>query len=83
MDFFHVTFPVSGVNTWVFLPPVVAFVVSFFTSMGGVSGAFLLLPFQMSVLHFSSPSVSGTSQVFNVVAIRSGVIRYIREGRMV
>jgi uncharacterized protein len=32
----YVTFPVSGVSTWVFLPPVVAFVVSFLTSIAGV-----------------------------------------------
>jgi hypothetical protein len=51
--------------------------------MGGVSGAFLLLPFQVSILGYTSPSVSGTNQVFNVVAIPSGVYRYIREGRMV
>jgi uncharacterized membrane protein YfcA len=50
--------------------------------MGGVSGAFLLLPFQVSVLGFSSPSVSPTNLVFNIVAIPSGVYRYIREGRM-
>lgn len=83
MDFLYVQFPVSGITTWVFLPPLVAFVVSFFTSMGGVSGAFLLLPFQMSFLGYTSPSVSATNQVFNVVAIPSGVYRYIREGRMV
>lgn len=83
LDFVYVHFPVSGVDTWVFLPPLVAFVVSFFTSMGGVSGAFLLLPFQMSVLGYTSPSVSGTNQFFNVVAIPSGVYRFIREGRMV
>lgn len=82
-DVLYVTFPLSGVKTWVFLPPLVAFVVSFFTSMGGVSGAFLLLPFQVSVLGYTSPSVSGTNQVFNVVAIPSGVYRYIKEGRMV
>ncbi|MBN2124622.1 MAG: sulfite exporter TauE/SafE family protein [Deltaproteobacteria bacterium] len=75
-------FSVSGVDTWVFIPPLVAFIVSFFTSMAGVSGAFLLLPFQMSVLHFTSPSVSATNFVFNIVAIPSGVYRYIREGRM-
>ncbi len=51
--------------------------------MGGVSGAFLLLPFQVSVLGFTSPAVSATNQVFNIVAIPSGVYRYIREGRMV
>ncbi len=61
----------------------VAFVVSFFTSMGGVSGAFLLLPFQMSFLGYTNPSVSATNQVFNIVAIPSGVYRYWREGRMV
>ena len=78
-----VTFPVSGVTTWVFLPPLVAFAVSFFASMGGVSGAFLLLPFQVSFLHFATPSVSSTNFVYNIVAIPSGVYRYIHEKRMV
>ena len=82
LDFLRVTFPVSGVETWVFLPPLVAFVVSTVTSMGGISGAFLLLPFQMSVLHFVTPSVSATNFVFNIVAIPSGVYRYLKEGRM-
>ncbi|MBF0102825.1 MAG: sulfite exporter TauE/SafE family protein [Desulfobacterales bacterium] len=75
-------FPVSGVKTWVFLPPLVALVVSFFTSMGGVSGAFLLLPFQVSFLHYTSPSVSGTNFIYNIVAIPSGIYRYLKEGRM-
>jgi uncharacterized protein len=83
MDYFFTVFPASGVKTWVFLPPLVAFVVSFFTSMGGVSGAFLLLPFQMSFLGYTHPSVSATNQLFNIVAIPSGVYRYWREGRMV
>jgi uncharacterized membrane protein YfcA len=50
--------------------------------MGGVSGAFLLLPFQVSVLNYTSPSVSGTNFIFNIVAIPSGVYRYLKEGRM-
>ena len=75
-------FSVSGVEVNPLIPLVVAFGVSFFTSMGGVSGAFLLLPFQVSVLGYTAPSVSGTNQVFNIVAIPSGVYRYIREGRM-
>jgi len=37
----------------------------------------------MSYLGFTSPSVSSTNQLFNVVAIPSGVYRYIKEGRMV
>lgn len=76
-------FPVSGVETPLWLPPLVAFAISACTSMGGVSGAFLLLPFQMSVLGFVSPAVSPTNMVYNVVAIPSGVWRYLREGRMV
>jgi len=75
-------FPVSGVEVNPAVPFLVALVVSFFTSMGGVSGAFLLLPFQVSVLGFTSPAVSPTNLVFNIVAIPSGVYRYIREGRM-
>ncbi len=82
MDFLNVTFPVSGVKTNILFPPLVAMIISFFTSMGGISGAFLLLPFQMSVLNYTAPSVSGTNHVFNIVAIPSGVYRYIREGRM-
>ncbi|MBM4288224.1 MAG: sulfite exporter TauE/SafE family protein [Deltaproteobacteria bacterium] len=75
-------FPVSGVETNPAVPFLVALVVSSFTSMGGVSGAFLLLPFQVSVLGFASPAVSPTNLVYNIVAIPSGVYRYLREGRM-
>ncbi len=75
-------FDVSGITVFPLIPFVVAFIVSFFTSMGGVSGAFLLLPFQVSVLGFTSPAVSPTNLVYNIIAIPSGVYRYIREGRM-
>ncbi|MBT3221712.1 MAG: sulfite exporter TauE/SafE family protein [Proteobacteria bacterium] len=78
-----VTFPESGVETYIWLPPLVAFCVSLFTSTAGVSGAFILLPFQMSVLGYTQPSVSATNHVFNITAIPSGVYRYIKEGRMV
>jgi uncharacterized protein len=76
------TFSVSGVETAVWIPPLVGMVISFFTSMGGISGAFLILPFQMSVLGFTSPSVTPTNLVFNVVGIPSAVYRYFKEGRM-
>lgn len=75
-------FETAGIEVSPWVPPLVSLVVSFFTSMGGVSGAFLLLPFQMSVLHFTSPSVSATNFVYNIVAIPSGVYRFIKEGRM-
>ena len=76
-------FQTASIEVTPWVPPVVAFVISFFTSMGGVSGAFLLLPFQVSILGYTNPSVSATNQVFNIVAIPSGVYRYWREGRMV
>jgi uncharacterized membrane protein YfcA len=76
-------FQTAGIEVSPWIPPAVAFVISFFTSMGGVSGAFLLLPFQMSFLGYTAPSVSATNQLFNIVAIPSGVYRYWREGRMV
>jgi len=76
-------FATAGIEVAPWIPLVVAFVISFFTSMGGVSGAFLLLPFQMSFLGYTSPSVSGTNQLFNIVAIPSGVYSYWREKRMV
>ncbi len=78
---FH--FPISGVETYWWVPLVVSFLISLVTSTGGVSGAFILLPFQMSVLGFVGPSVSSTNLLFNIVAIPSGVFRYARDRRMV
>lgn len=76
-------FETAGIEVSIWIPPLVAFIVSLFTSMGGISGAFLLMPFQMSILGYATPSVSATNQLFNVVAIPSGVYRYVKEGRMV
>ncbi len=65
------------------LPLGVAFGLSFLCSMGGVSGAILLLPLQICLFGNAGPSVSATNQLFNLVATPSGVWRYLREGRMV
>jgi uncharacterized membrane protein YfcA len=46
-------FQTAGLEVAPWVPPLVAFAISFFTSMGGVSGAFLLLPFQMSFLGYN------------------------------
>jgi len=75
-------FSISGVDIPIWLPPLVSFIISFFTSMVGISGAFILLPFQVSVLGFASPAVSPTNLVYNIVAIPGGVYRYFRDGRM-
>ncbi|UCC45775.1 MAG: sulfite exporter TauE/SafE family protein [Candidatus Zixiibacteriota bacterium] len=76
-------FPISGVETFWWLPLVVAFGIACLTSIGGLSGAFLILPFQMSVLGFTSPAVTSTSLAYNIFSIPSGVYRYCREKRMV
>lgn len=76
-------FQTAGIEVSFWVPPLVAFAISFFTSMGGISGAFLLLPFQMSVLGHTAPSVSPTNQLFNVLATPSGVYRYWKERRLV
>jgi uncharacterized membrane protein YfcA len=51
--------------------------------MAGITGAFLILPFQMSALGFVTPSVSATNFLYNVVGTPGGILRYMREGRMV
>ncbi len=77
-----IEFPVSGVETYWWLPALVAFCISSITSTGGVTGAFIILPFQVSILGFNSPAVSPTNLLYNVVAIPSGVWRFHRENRM-
>lgn len=64
-------FPVSGISVNPLVPFTVAFLVSFFTSMGGVSGAFLLLPFQMSILGTvpGSPPKSGKPGQMDTVRV--------------
>lgn len=76
-------FPIADITCNPMLPFCVAVCISFFTSMAGLSGAFLLLPFQMSVLGFVGPSVSATNHFFNIVAAPAGVYRYWREGRFI
>ncbi|MFH1701124.1 MAG: sulfite exporter TauE/SafE family protein [Candidatus Zixiibacteriota bacterium] len=78
-----IEFPISGVETYWWLPILFTFVVSCLTSTAGISGAFLLLPFQVSVLGFTSPGVTPTNLLYNIVAIPSGVYHYYREKRMV
>ncbi|MCP4634808.1 MAG: sulfite exporter TauE/SafE family protein [candidate division Zixibacteria bacterium] len=76
-------FPISGAETPFWLPIVVAFLISSITSTGGVSGAFLLLPFQVSILGFTGPAVTPTNFLFNVIAIPTGVYRFAKEKRMI
>jgi uncharacterized membrane protein YfcA len=48
----------------------------------GISGAVLLLPFQVSVLGTPSPAVTPTNLLYNVVATPGGLYRYWRQGQL-
>ncbi len=74
-------FPISEIEIAWYIPPLAATVISFFTSMSGLSGAFLLLPFQIEFLHYTSPSVSATNQVYNLISIPSGLYIFAKEKR--
>ncbi len=65
------------------LLPIIAFIVSFFTSQAGISGAFLLLPIQIGLLGISSPTASSTNLAYNLIAIPSGIYRYKAEKRFI
>jgi hypothetical protein len=78
-----ITFPISGVETFWWLPSLVSVFVSTLAATGGLSGAFVLLPFQVSILHFTDPAVSPTNLLFNIIAIPLGVWRFQRERRIV
>lgn len=75
-------FPTSGVEVSPLIPPLVSFCISFVCSTAGVTGAFLLLPFQVSVLGFTGPAVTATNHFYNVCAGIGGPLQYFREGRM-
>jgi uncharacterized membrane protein YfcA len=62
---------------------VCAFVLTLVTTPAGVSGAVLLLPIQLSVLHVPSPAVTPTNLLFNVAAVRGGLLRFWHERRLV
>ena len=59
-----------------------AYVIASITSLGGLSGAFLLLPFQVSVLGASGPVATATNHLYNIIATPTGAVRYAREGRL-
>jgi uncharacterized protein len=60
---------------------VAAFGIAVVTTPAGVSGAVLLLPFQVSVLGTPSPAVTPTNLLYNVVASPGAMYRYWRQGQ--
>jgi uncharacterized membrane protein YfcA len=58
-----------------------AFAVAVLATPAGISGAVLLLPFQVSVLGTPSPAVTPTNLLYNVVATPGALYRYWRQGQ--
>jgi uncharacterized membrane protein YfcA len=58
-----------------------AFVVAMVATPAGISGAVLLLPFQVSVLGTPSPAVTPTNLLYNVVATPGALYRFWRQGQ--
>src|SRR5271169_1395429 len=60
---------------------IAAFVIAVASTPAGISGAVLLLPFQVSVLGTPSPAVTPTNLLYNVVATPGALYRYWRQGQ--
>jgi uncharacterized membrane protein YfcA len=60
---------------------IAAFAIAVLATPAGVSGAVLLLPFQVGVLGTPSPAVTPTNLLYNVVATPGALYRYWRQGQ--
>jgi uncharacterized protein len=60
---------------------IAAYVIAVLATPAGISGAVLLLPFQVSVLGTPSPAVTPTNLLYNIVATPGGLYRYWRQGQ--
>jgi uncharacterized protein len=58
-----------------------AFVIAALATPAGISGAVLLLPFQVSVLGTPSPAATPTNLLYNVIAAPGAIYRYWRQGQ--
>ena len=61
---------------------IAAYLIAVLATPAGVSGAVLLLPFQVSVLGTPSPAVTPTNLLYNVVATPGALYRYWRQGQL-
>jgi uncharacterized membrane protein YfcA len=67
-------------GVWVDVAALLAsYAIATIASPAGVSGAVLLLPFQISVLGTPSPAVTPTNLLFNVIATPGALYRYWRQ----
>ena len=73
--------PVYGTGWTVLAALLAAFGIAVTATPTGISGAVLLLPFQVSVLGTPSPAVTPTNLLYNVIATPGALYRYRRQGQ--
>ena len=71
---------VSGSDVSPFIPVLIGFIIAMTCTPAGVSGAFLLLPFQFTVLGFTGPGVTPTNLLYNVFSTPGGILQYRGQG---
>lgn len=57
-------------------PLLIGFLVAILTTPAGVSGAFLLVPVQISLLDITTPRVTATNLMFNVLSTPGGILSF-------
>ena len=60
-------------------PLLIGFLVAIVTTPAGVSGAFLLVPVQISLLDITTPGVTATNLLFNVFSTPGGILSFRRQ----
>ena len=75
---FYFNFAVSGVYTNILYPPLIMFIISFFSASAGISGALILVPFQMSFFGYTAPGVTATNFIYSIVTSPFQTLNYIK-----
>lgn len=75
-------FPAAGIELNPLIPIVVGAFFGLVFGQVGLSGAFLILPFMVSALGFTSLSVRPTNLLINLIAPLGGVYGYFKEKRL-
>jgi uncharacterized membrane protein YfcA len=75
-------FPVAGIELNPLVPILVGVTVSLVLGQVGLTGGIFTLPFMMSVLNFTSPSVNSTNLIFVFMSPFGSVYSYWRERRI-
>lgn len=75
-------FAVADISVNPLFPLAVGLAVSVLCAPAGVSGGFLILPFELNILNFSSLAVSPTNLLYNIISMPAGLWRLQREKRL-